>query len=303
MTASPSVVAIGNFDGVHVGHRAVLADAEELARELKLPLTVLTFDPHPRLLFQPDAPPFLLTHTATKRALLTGAGADQVVELPFDAALAGLSPEAFIEKILVGELNARHVVVGEGFSFGARRAGTVETLRRAGYDNGRFGVTAVYPVAAADGTVYSSSVARARLAAADFAGAAEILGWPWHMAGTVAHGDKRGRTLGFPTANQPAAAAYTPIPYGIYAVQAQIEGETRPRPGVANFGTRPMFQTRLPLLETYIFDYSGDLYGKNLQITPVKHLRAEMNFPSVEALVAQMEQDCLAAKAVLESAS
>lgn len=294
--AQGGVVAIGNFDGVHLGHRGLIAHAKRIAAAQKVPLSVITFEPHPRQFFQPDIEPFRLTPAPVKKRLLTELGVDHVFALDFSRPLASLSAQDFIDGLLVQKLQARHVVVGEGFAFGHKRLGTVETLSACS----SFRTHAVAPVASPLGVVYSSTSARAFLRGGKFDVTEEILGWPWHIEMPVVHGDKRGRDLGFPTANQ-NVADYLRIPYGVYAVKALIEGEAYWRGGVANFGVRPMFEVPQPLFETYIFDFSGEIYGKILRVRPVEHLRPEQKFTSLDALVAQMKDDCLKAKAVLKS--
>jgi len=293
--AQGCVLVLGNFDGVHLGHRALVARAKEIAAEAGASVGVVTFEPHPRNFFQKDAPVFRLTPLPLKQKLLASLGACHVFTLAFDAALAGMAAEDFIEEILVRGLRARHVVIGSNFAFGKGRRGTPAMLQACP----AFRTEVVEPVAAG-GIVYSSTAARGHLAEGRFEEAAKILGWPWRIEAEVLHGDKRGRTLGFPTANQDAGEVLR-IPYGIYAVRARVEGEGIWREGVASFGLRPMFRLESPLLETFIFDFSDEIYGKILAVQPVLHLRGEMKFDSLEALVAQMKEDCIAAKAVLKS--
>ena len=296
-SARAGVVAIGNFDGVHKGQQKLIATARALADAQARPLVVLTFDPHPRRYFQPDAPPFLLTMPAVKEALLKKCGVDHVVHVPFDAALAGLSAEAFIADVLTGFLDARHVVVGHDFAFGKRRGGSVDTLRQAK----AFGVDVQEAVCGKDDSVYASSRIRAHIAAGAFDAAERLLGWPWCMVGPVLHGDKRGRETGFPTANQDMGLYVRP-PFGIYAVRVQVAGETIWRHGAASLGLRPMFAVDSPILETHIFDFDRDIYGKKLRVQPVKFLRPEAVFDGLDALTAQIRQDCLNARAVLKLA-
>lgn len=285
-------LAIGNFDGVHKGHRALIETAATIGNVV----CVLTFEPHPRQFFKPDAAPFRLTLLPMKERLLKEAGAQHVFAYAFNQELAALSASEFIDRILVENLGVRHVVVGADFAFGRGRDGTVDMLKQ----DGRFDVTVVAPVADAGGIVYSSTAVRDLLHRGDFAGAAEKLGWRWQIESPVVHGDARGRTLGFPTANQ-EVDEFLRIPYGVYAMKVKIEGEDFWRDGAANFGIRPMFEIRRPILETYILDYDGDLYGKNLRVIPVQHLRNEKAFDGVASLITQMKEDCIKAKAVLES--
>ena len=267
-----------------------------MAKNLGAPLGVITFEPHPRRFFQPAAEPFRLTLPPMKERLLKGLGVDHVFTLAFDRALSLLTAEDFIQDILVDRFQARHIVVGEGFAFGRQRGGTVATLNAAK----KFGVTAVRPVLSPQGQVYSSSAIRNLLQQGHLAETEKLLGWRWCMEGPVVPGDQRGRTLGYPTANQ-NMPDYVRLPYGIYAVRARIEGEDIWHDGVANFGIRPMFRSPEPLFETFIFNFDRDIYGKSMQVQPLRHLRPELAFTGVPALIAQMKEDCIAAKAVLKS--
>lgn len=297
--AQGCVLVVGNLDGVHRGHRALIEKARALAAKAGAPLGVLTFEPHPRQFFQPDGEPFRLTLLPMKQRLLAELKVDHLFAFAFDREFSRLSGEDFIDRILAGALKARHIVVGEDFSFGRDRSGNAATLTAASAA-GKFGLTLVPQVASPAGQVYSSSAVREQLRQGNFAAAEALLGWPWQMEAPVVHGDKRGRTLGFPTANQDVAG-YVRIPYGVYAVQAQLEGESLWRGGAANFGIRPMFKSALPVFETYIFDFAEEIYGKILRIRPVRRLRPEQAFAGLPELVAQMKDDCIRAKAVLES--
>lgn len=295
-SAPGCVLVIGNFDGVHLGHRALIEQARRIAEEEKTPLGVVTFEPHPRQFFQPEAEPFRLTLPPMKRRLLEGLGVAHVFSLAFDRALSLLGGEEFIDRILARQLRARHVVVGANFAFGRNRSGTVQTLK----DSGKFRVSVVEPVLSPDGQRYSSTRIRNLLHEGRFQEAERLLGWPWAVEAPVVHGDRRGRALGFPTANQDVSQ-YARIPYGIYAARVKIEDETIWREGAASFGIRPMFQVAQPILETFIFDFSREIYGKNMCVQPVRRLRPEMAFQDVTALIAQMKEDCITAKAVLKS--
>ena len=296
MTAQGCVIAIGNFDGVHLGHRALIQQAAEIAKSLHVPLGIVTFEPHPRQFFQPEAEPFRLSLLPMKKRLLADLGVDHVFALSFDHALSQLTAQEFIDQILVRDLKTQHIVVGENFAFGKARGGTAETLAA----SDKFKLTVVKPVVSPEGQIYSSSAIRNLLKQGQFAAAEKLLGWPWQIEMPVVGGDKRGRELGFPTANQ-NMPEYVRTPYGIYAVRVLIEGETIWREGVANFGIRPMFQISQPIFETFIFDFATEIYGKNMRVQPVKHLRAEQSFKDIGALVTQMKEDCIAAKAVLKS--
>jgi riboflavin kinase/FMN adenylyltransferase len=289
--------AIGNFDGVHRGHQALLRTAQECAAALGGPAGVILFEPHPREHFQPDQPHFRLTPLARKLELLEGLGLDVAVVLPFDAALAALPAEEFIARILVDALAARHIVIGYDFRFGKGRAGDAETLRRAGLACG-FGLTVVAPVGEG-GVVFSSGAVRAALTKGDVATAAKLLGHWWRIAGEVIGGFKRGTGLGFPTANI-ALAPGTALAHGIYAVRVYAEGHTCA--GAAYLGTRPTFDDGAPMLEVFLLDFDGDLYGKVITLEFIDFVRADMKFTSSEALKAQIVQDCAKARAVVEAA-
>ncbi len=297
--AEGCVLAIGNFDGVHRGHRALIGQARALAATLQAPLGVITFEPHPRRFFQPAAEPFRLTLLPMKQRLMAELGVEHLFDVPFDRQLSLLTGEEFIDRILVQRLKARLVAVGENFVFGRDRSGTVRTLDAAAAA-GKFKLSVMPSALSPQGQAYSSTAIRELLQQGQFFAAEELLGWSWQIEAPVVSGDKRGRTLGYPTANQ-NVPEYVRIPYGIYAVRLRIEGETVWRDGVANFGIRPMFQIAQPIFETFIFDFSGDIYGKNLCVQPLQHLRPEMSFPNIAALTAQMKEDCIAAKAVLKS--
>ena len=297
MTALPAlpqgtVLAIGNFDGVHPGHAALVSRTVQVAAAKKLTPAVLTFEPHPREFFVPDGDPFRLTLLPEKARRLAALGAAHIFAPAFDAGFAGLSAAAFMA-FLQGRLHARHIVVGGDFAFGKNRSGNVDALR------GMFDVTVVDPVTCGDGAAYSSTRIRDLLRRGDLAGAAGLLGRPWEIEAEIVHGDKRGRELGYPTANQ-QVDRYVRLPFGIYAVRAHIEGEEKARDAVANFGIRPMFRIRQPIFETHIFDFHQNIYGKIMRVQPVKYLRAEKIFEGLDALTAQMKQDCIAARAVFK---
>lgn len=294
--AQGTVLAIGNFDGLHLGHRAVIDEASEIAARLKAPLAVMTFEPHPREFFQKESEPFRLTLLPAKQRLLQGWGVDHLFALPFDEKFSQLDGNGFVQRILVEGLKVRHVVVGDDFAFGHKRSGTVETLKSCD----SFGLSVINPVCCNNQRVYSSTRIREHLKKAEFDAAAHLLGTPWQMESEVIHGDKRGRELGFPTANQ-QVSRYIRMPFGIYAVNVMIEGQDSVLQGAANFGIRPMFRIKEPLLETYIFDFDFDIYGKIMRVEPVRLLRGEMTFDGIEALQERMKQDCLEARAVLKS--
>ncbi len=292
--AKGSSIALGNFDGVHRGHQHVI----DLARRDDAPLGVLTFEPHPREFFAPDAPPFRLMSAAARAHRLDWLGVEHLFQFPFDAELAGLSAEAFVEDVLVAGLGLRHVVIGADFCFGKGRKGTAEDLKRSGAQHG-FDVT-IAPLQSAGGQIFSSTAIRDALSAGRAQDAAAMLGH-WHrIDGPVLHGEKRGRTLGYPTANMSIAGLHPPR-FGVYAVLTDIlTGPHRGTyHGVASLGIRPMFGENMPNLETHIFDFTGDLYGADLSIALVAHLRDEMRFDSLPALIAQMDRDSQQARRFL----
>jgi len=288
--------AIGNFDGVHLGHLSVI----ELARmaEPDAPLGVLTFEPHPREYFQPDAPPFRLMSPTARAHRLEKLGVSKLYELAFDAGLASLTPRAFAQEVLKEGLGLCHVVVGADFCFGKGRAGNAENLAAFGAEMG-FGVT-IAPLMAKDATTVSSTAIRKALSDGQPRVAASMLGH-WHrIDGPVIGGEKRGRTLGYPTANMSIDGLHPPA-FGVYAVMVDVlEGpHAGSYHGAASLGVRPMFGENQANLETFIFDFKGDLYGKPLSVALVEHLRGEENFDSVDELVSQMETDCARARTIL----
>ncbi len=282
------VVAIGNFDGVHRGHQAVLSAALAEGR----PAVGLTFEPHPREFFG-NAPIFRLTPPEEKARVMAAVGLDGMVVVPFDADLASRSAEAFVADVLVERLGASAVVVGEDFKFGAKRRGDGALLRREGERHG-FATRAISP--RSDGGVISSTRIRDDLAAGDVVAAARLLGRRYAVVAEVRHGEKRGRQMGYPTANQALDPA-NGLQHGIYAVRLEIDGAWRD--GVASFGRRPTFDNGAALLETFVFDYAGDLYGRTLRVAFERHLRPEIAFSGMDALMVQMDRDSEAARAAL----
>ncbi len=279
--------AMGNFDGVHRGHRSVI----DLARRPEAPLGVVTFEPHPRRFFAPEAPPFRLMNAASRAHRLEKVGVDLLFALPFDRTLAGLEPEAFAGDILAEGLGLSHVVVGGDFRFGKARAGDVAALQAFGERFG-FAVT-VAPMLAGDEGRVSSTAIREALERGEPEAAARMLGH-WHrIDGVVSHGCKRGRDLGFPTANLVLEDLLLPK-FGVYAVEVDVlDGPQAGRyEGAASLGVRPTFGVNAPNLEVYLFDFSGDLYGRELSVALVSFLRGEENFTDVSALIDQMHADC-----------
>lgn len=296
-SARGAVLAIGNFDGVHRGHQALIAATVHEARGLAAPGGALVFEPHPREFFQPDKPHFRLMPLARKLELLEAFGLDIAVVLRFDKQLAGLSAETFIGDVLVEALAVRHVVIGYDFRFGKGRTGDPEMLRRLGAERG-FGVTVVAQVAEG-GEVFSSSAIRAELAQGDVKGAAEMLGHWWRIRGKVVSGAKRGTSMGFPTANIALAPAVA-LAHGIYAVWVHVDGERHA--GAAYLGTRPTFDDGSAVLEVFLLDFDDDLYGREIDIEFIDHLRGDRRFDNVESLRAQMQKDCDQARAILAKA-
>ncbi len=270
-------VAVGTFDGVHLGHREVIKGTD----------TVLTFEPHPRAVINASGTPRLLTTLDRKTELFAGLGVEELVVIDFDAAFAAQSARAFHDEVLVGRLGATHVSVGENFRYGARAQGDTELLAA----DGRFEVCVV-PLLEVDGEIVSSSHIRGLIAGGALEYAGELLGAPFSMTGEVVHGDARGRTLGYPTANLVPHAAYVSPAHGVYACRVHLPGEQAPVAAATNVGVRPQFVTgRGELVEAFLIDWSGDLYGLEIRVDFLKRLRGEKRFDSVEALVAQMARD------------
>jgi len=290
---APVVLAIGNFDGVHLGHVALVRQLVAAANRLQLAPTVLTFEPHPREFFAPDSAPARLTTFREKLELLGDLGVRQTMVCPFNAAFAGLSADAFIEQVLVRGLQIRHLIIGDDFRFGRGRVGDFALLQAAGQRLG-FTVEAMQSVMV-DANRVSSSGVRQALAAGDMEGAAKMLGRPYIMDGQVAHGDKIGRQLGFATAN--IRIRHNPLPMaGVFAVEVSGLGD-RPLPGVANLGIRPTVGGTRPLLEVHLFDFDRDIYGAHISVRFVHKLRNEQRFPNFDALKAQIAADAVAARA------
>jgi riboflavin kinase/FMN adenylyltransferase len=291
------IVALGNFDGFHKGHQAVVGRAVERARAEGRPALVATFDPHPVRFFKPDLPPFRLTTLNQRERLFGAAGADAMLVFRFDAELAAVTAEEFVSR-LAGAIGAAGVVTGEDFTFGKGRGGNIEVLKELAGELG-LSVDAVAPVMA-DGEAVSSSRVREALEAGDCETAARLLTRPFAIEGVVEHGDKRGREIGYPTANL-ALGPYLRPRFGIYAVRGRL-ADGRVLDGAANLGIRPTFQPPRELLEPFFFDFDGDLYGQKLEVELVSFLRPEAKFERLEALTAQMAEDCAEAKRRLAAA-
>ncbi|QJQ31121.1 bifunctional riboflavin kinase/FAD synthetase [Sphingomonas lacunae] len=290
-----AVIALGNFDGFHLGHQAVVGAAVEQARARGCPAIVATFDPHPVRHFRPDAPPFRLTTLDQRQRLFGEAGADAMLVLEFGPALAGMTADQFIGDLLLAQLGISGVVTGEDFVFGKGRSGNGDVLAAAGAAQG-FTYTRIVPVAEAGETVSSSRI-REALKAGDCPTATRLLTRPFAIEGVVQHGDKVGRTLGFPTANIDMGSYLRPR-YGIYAVTGTLS-DGRMLKGAANIGIRPTFDPPKELLEPHFFDFAEDLYGQTISVAFHAFLRGEARFDSMDALMAQMQADCEAARVVL----
>jgi riboflavin kinase/FMN adenylyltransferase len=294
-----SVAAIGNFDGVHLGHRAVIGEAARLAKQLGRKLSVLTFEPHPRAFFQPDGAPFRLTSSETRAAKLASIGLDILFELPFDRSFAQITAERFVDHVLFEVLDLAHVVVGYDFNYGHRRRGTPEMLVDRAHELGR-GATRLDAIHETDGAVYSSTRARQCLMEGDPRGAAAVLGSPWDVISVVEQGDQRGRTIGFPTANLRFGDLLTPS-HGVYAVRAKVLDMPGAgwMPAVANVGRRPTVNDRGVLLEVHLLDRQMDLYGRKLAIRFVDFIRPERKFDGLDALKTQIGRDADSARSLL----
>lgn len=295
-----AVVAIGNFDGVHRGHQALIAHAKDIAQRKGAPLGVLAFEPHPQEFFRPTAECFRLTPFRTKARLLAEQGVEAMYALTFNSEMAKMPAEDFVRDVLVKSLGVKSVLVGADFRFGRARLGDAAMLTEMGRKSG-FDVEVFTPIIAHDDQKISSSEIRAALKDGRPSDAAKLLGHYWTIEARVEQGDARGRTLGFPTANMRLDGYLHPA-FGVYAVRATVienEQATETYRGVANLGIRPMFKTDTPLVETYLFDFSGDLYGKHLAVELIAYLRGEMKFDSLEALKAQMAKDCDRARTLL----
>lgn len=298
--ARGAVVALGNFDGVHLGHQVVIDAARTLAGAMGAPLGVMVFEPHPRSFFAPDAPAFRLMSLETKCRVLSGLGVEIVYALPFDHAFAAQSAQDFVMDVLVRGIGVCHVVAGPDFRFGKGRAGDMTMLSYMGEAEG-FGVSAVDAFSLAEGAPQVSSTAiRSALKSGEPEIAAAMLGRHWCVEGPVRDGDKRGRTIGFPTANLPLDGLIEPR-FGVYAVRVEVlEGpHAGAYDGVANVGRRPTFGPSEVGLEAHLFDFSGDLYGTPISVGLIAFIREERKFDGLEALKAQISRDCEAARTLL----
>lgn len=294
-----AAIALGNFDGLHAGHRAVIESAREAATRLGVKLGVATFEPPPRRYFQPDAPPFRLMTPRRRELALEAIGVEEIHLLRFDAAMAAMTDKEFCQRVILDEVGASSVSVGFDFRFGKDRKGDVESLKAIGDELG-FEVKIISEVKDTGAKVSSSRV-REALERGDVGEAGKMLGGHWIVDGIVEHGEKRGRTLGFPTANMKLGDLVQPA-HGIYAVWARVDEDQVWRSGVANFGRTPTTGERDALLEVMLFDYAGDLYGKRLHTAFVQFLRPEARFGSLEELVEAMNKDVTQARGILAGA-
>ncbi|RVV99125.1 bifunctional riboflavin kinase/FAD synthetase [Mesobaculum littorinae] len=290
--------AIGNFDGVHLGHRAVIDLARAEAVRLGAPLGVMTFEPHPREFFAPDSPPFRLMNAEARANRLDRLGVDLLYELPFDTTLSQLPARAFAEEVIARGLGLRHVVVGRDFRFGKGRDGDADALAAFGEEFG-FGVTRADLLETAGLRVSSTSI-REALAEGRVRDATAMLGHHHRIEGAVLHGDRRGRDLGYPTANMSIAGLHQPR-LGVYAVRVRVltGAYAGDYDGVASIGTRPTFGVNAPNIETFLFDFRGDLYGEHLSVALVEFLRPELKFDDLDSLIAQMDDDSAHARSIL----
>ena len=284
-------VAIGNFDGIHLGHQSVINEAGCIAKAAGIPWSVLTFEPHPRKVFWPDTGPFRLTPFRSKARFIEQLGVDNLIVLHFDDEFKRITAQGFVDDVLVAGLNAQHVISGYNFEFGHGRAGDCELLLHMGQERG-FGVTAVQATRIASGEVCSSTRLRECLRNAEPRAAAGMLGRPFEIEGRVERGDERGRAIGFPTANLQLGEYMHPAK-GVYAVRVAIgDGESQWMEGVANFGRRPTFSGEDVILEANIFDFTGDIYDHHLRVALIEFLRPEKKFDGIDGLKAQIIQDC-----------
>jgi riboflavin kinase/FMN adenylyltransferase len=290
-----SIVALGNFDGFHLGHQAVVGRAIQRGFHERRPVIVATFDPHPVRFFKPELPPFRLTTLDQRERLFAHAGADAMLVFEFGPKLAAMDAGEFVAEVLAAQIGAVGVVTGDDFTFGKGRKGDIQLLRSLGE---RHGVVAeAVPQVLVDGVRVSSGRIREALVAGDSGTATKLLSRDYAIAGVVQDGDKRGRELGYPTANL-VLGDYQRPRYGIYAVRATLDDGSE-RPGVANLGIRPTFDPPQELLETHLLDYSGDLYGRRMEVGLHAFIRAEQKFETIDALVAEMRRDEAAARKLL----
>jgi len=294
-----AVIALGNFDGVHLGHQAILREAIAIAKKRSAPSAVMTFDPHPREFFAPNQKKLRICSLRSKIELFSGLGVDVLFLVRFNKTFSSLSPESFVSNVLHHDLAASHVVSGYNFAFGKNRSGNTEFLTKISKQLG-FGFTACEAIYDASGVSISSSAIRDHLAAGNVKKASELLGRTYTIEGKVRHGQKNGQKLGFPTANLSLKSLFSPR-YGVYAVRFIIENEKQWHNGVVNLGIRPTFNQTEPLLEVHGFDIQHDLYGKRIRVELVEHVRDERRFPNIDALKSQITLDCIQTKSILQN--
>ena len=292
--AKNSVVAIGNFDAVHLGHQSLLVEAKKIAVEKKIPLAVLTFEPHPRRLFRPDDAPFRVTPLHIKLERLKSCGVDTVYICPFNWELADLSADDFIAQILKDKIAPQEIIIGSDFHFGHNRSGNISTLRAADLS-----VQSIDLKSDTHRGIISATRIRGAIQAGHIDEANELLGWDWEIRGVVVHGNKRGREIGYPTANVELGETIHPS-YGVYATRVLIEGENKWRHAATNIGIRPMFEVKTGLVEAHLLDYTGDLYGEIIRVQPVQKIRDEMKFNTLDELIVQMSEDCIKIRCILK---
>lgn len=291
-------IAIGNFDGLHLGHQAVIAAMTEIAAARTLTPSLLTFEPHPRRFFSPAAPGFRIMRLSEKLTTLKQLGVESVAMPRFNAAFATMPAETFLSSVLGEQLGAQAVITGENFAFGHKRGGDITMLKTWGAQNNVHIITV--PPVAIHGSVCSSSAVRTAIIAGDMALATTLLGRDYTLTGRITHGQARGRQLGFPTANIPLPTDLLLPPYGVYAVRATLDGTTYN--SVANLGIRPTIgDITRPVLEVHLFDFAADIYNKRMHVSLIAAIRPEMKFNGLDALRAQIASDCEAARTILES--
>jgi riboflavin kinase/FMN adenylyltransferase len=289
------ILTVGNYDGVHLGHQQMIGALKARAAELRAAATVLVFEPSSKEFIDPDGAPPRLTRWREKYVALAAYGVERLVTLQFDECMRAMTPQSFVDELIVAKLGTRHMVVGNDFRYGSNACGTIESLRAAGQAHG-FGVEQIAPFVF-DGVRVSSTAVRERLERADFLGAARLLGRPYRMTGRVVHGRQLGRALGFPTANLRLMRRRPPL-WGILAVRVYGIG-SRALPGVASLGTRPTVNGTEPLLEVHVFDFADDLYGRAIEVEFVAKLRDEVKFDSLDAMIVQMKIDAARARDLL----
>ena len=291
--AKGKIVIIGNFDGIHKGHQALIKQAHAIATKKNLETAILTFEPHPHQLFRPDDPPNRITPAALKYHRLQTEKINTIYALPFDWDFASQSYQDFIQNILIDGLKAAHVVIGYDFCFGQMRKGEPKHIEAAGIPT-----TIIEKIEDKDGEIYSSSRIRQNLRHGKIDTANEILGWNWEIWGDIIKGDQRGRDLGYPTANIPLGDTIHPA-YGVYAALVQIEGEDTQHKAAINIGIRPMFEIPTAQVESHILNFNQNIYGKTLKVRPIKRLRSEAKFESLKELKDQMAKDCEETRTIL----